>query len=101
MKNKIPTIVFIFRLLNILLVLHFRHYQSQFFNHHHENHNYRNYQNNIHIFHIFQPSKIAKFVEPNFPMFESREVVHSADDYGASNEDLDFQDITAATFSSR
>ena len=48
-----------------------------------------------------QPSKIAKFVEPNFPMFETREIVYTADDYGASNEDLKFQDITAATFSSR
>ena len=52
-------------------------------------------------FFIVQPSQIAKFVEPNFPMFETRETVYTADDYGACNEDLKFQDITAATFSSR
>ena len=34
-------------------------------------------------------------------MFESREVVHTSDDYGTSTDDLKFQDITAAAFSSR
>ena len=34
-------------------------------------------------------------------MFETREIVYTADDYGASTSDLKFQDITAATFSSR
>ena len=48
-----------------------------------------------------QPSSIAKFVEPYFPMFETREIVYTTDDYGASTNDLKFQDITAATFSSR
>ena len=34
-------------------------------------------------------------------MFETREIVYTTDDYGASTNDLKFQDITAATFSSR
>jgi len=45
---------------------------------------------------LAQPSKIAKFLEPSFPMFETRETVLATDDYGAANDDLVFQDITAA-----
>jgi hypothetical protein len=48
-----------------------------------------------------QPSKIAKFVEPNFQMFETRDVIYTADEYGASNNDLTFQDIAATTFSTK
>lgn len=36
---------------------------------------------------------IAKFLEPNFAMFESTEEIYKVDDYGRSNDDLRFRDI--------
>ena len=36
---------------------------------------------------------IQRFVEPSFPMFQSREIVWKLDDYGVLNHDLKFQDI--------
>ena len=40
-----------------------------------------------------QTSLIAKFVIPDFPMFESSEVSWTIDDFGASIDDIKFQDI--------
>ena len=48
---------------------------------------------------LLKTSKIAIFLEPSFPMFESKEATFPTDDYGAGTEDLDFQDITAPVFS--
>jgi hypothetical protein len=39
----------------------------------------------------FETSLISKFLQPNFPMFESKETVHQVDDFGAANDDLDFE----------
>jgi hypothetical protein len=46
-------------------------------------------------------SRIAKFVQPSFPMFETRDTIRSGagDDYGVSNDDLKFVDVTGITYS--
>lgn len=36
---------------------------------------------------------MRKFLEPNFTMFESKEVNFTVDEYGASIDDLHFRDI--------
>eukprot|EP01038_Epipyxis_sp_PR26KG_P014055 gene14055-18853_t len=40
-------------------------------------------------------NRIAKFLEPNFRMFESHDIMAKMDDYGVSNDDLKFQDIAS------
>jgi hypothetical protein len=34
-------------------------------------------------------------------MFETRDIIYTADEYGASNNDLTFVDIAAATYSTK
>ena len=49
---------------------------------------------------LMQPmNKIAKFLVPSFPIFETKESVFTVDEYGTSIDDLTFQDITASSFS--
>jgi hypothetical protein len=38
-------------------------------------------------------SVISKLLEPSFVMFESKEAPYSVDDFGISNDDLQFRDI--------
>lgn len=45
-----------------------------------------------------QSGLISKFLQPNFPMFETREVVMAFDEYGAGIDDLKFQDINSTSF---
>ena len=42
-------------------------------------------------------SKTSKFIEPQFPMFQSKEVNLEFSDFGASISDLTFQDMTATS----
>ncbi len=44
---------------------------------------------------------ISKFVQPSFPMCETKEVVWVVDEYGASIDDLQFHDINTAQVVSR
>lgn len=39
-------------------------------------------------------SAFARFAEPNIVMFETKEMNYSWGDYGISNDDLTFQDIS-------
>jgi len=40
-----------------------------------------------------QQNKMARFAVPNFPMFQTKEIITSFDEYGGSISDLKFQDI--------